>query len=627
MRVTILQLLLSLFFTLTESKVVRISLDGVGIWSLSNANSTVSTAASVPGYVHTTLQSAGVTGDAYYRFNDDALAWVRQDVWTYTRAFDAPDAVGSAQRVELCFDGIDTVAEVRLNGALVASTENQHRRYRADVTNRVNPTDNKLRVTIYPAVPYGNAEAAKYPLPVPQEKFQPEQLGNRTFVRKQQCDWGWDWGPALAPAGIWRSVAVEAYDEARITDIVPAVSRAAGGAWTVSVRVFARFAGTGVAGSFSAQLAGATAVVNATAPAASCLVGPAAVLSLSVPESAVKLWWPAGYGAQPLYNLTVVFSGAGGETDEMTVRVGFREVEVVEDAIDDKTNPGTSFYLRVNGVPIFGKGSNWIPGDAFDTRFSDSDMRRTLQSAVDANQNIVRVWGGELPARRFLRCLRRTWAHGVAGFYARGSLSPRHQSHLDNWDAEVRDNVRRIASHPSLVVYCGNNEAFKGISSTEIQSRRWTTRLSLTMLFGVLQMTRTRPATFTRRRRRTGTYSTTATAPCTYTAWAIRSRVRLATRGTMTTHTTALIHRCIHEAGSSASTGGSPFHRLPPCQRCARRFSCILPVFINFALTLGATECTGYAARRLECQFIVVDARAAPPKWQPRTRCPECHVL
>ena len=465
MRVT--RLLLSLFFTHTESKVVRISLDGVGIWSLSNANSTVSTAASVPGYVHTTLQSAGVTGDAYYRFNDDALAWVRQDVWTYTRAFDAPDAVGSAQRVELCFDGIDTVAEVRLNGALVASTENQHRRYRADVTNRVNPTDNKLRVTIYPAVPYGNAEAAKYPLPVPQEKFQPEQLGNRTFVRKQQCDWGWDWGPALAPAGIWRSVAVEAYDEARITDIVPAVSRAAGGAWTVSVRVFARFAGTGVAGSFSAQLAGATAVVNATAPAASCLVGPAAVLSLSVPESAVKLWWPAGYGAQPLYNLTVVFSGAGGETDEMTVRVGFREVEVVEDAIDDKTNPGTSFYLRVNGVPIFGKGSNWIPGDAFDTRFSDSDMRRTLQSAVDANQNIVRVWGGGNYQRdAFYDACDELGLMVWLDFMHGGSLSPRHQSHLDNWDAEVRDNVRRIASHPSLVVYCGNNEAFKGISST-----------------------------------------------------------------------------------------------------------------------------------------------------------------
>eukprot|EP00041_Stephanoeca_diplocostata_P033319 m.1098601 g.1098601 ORF g.1098601 m.1098601 type:complete len:993 (-) comp24314_c0_seq13:202-3180(-) len=458
-------------------------------WTVTNANGSISVPAHVPGHVYMDLRRANVTKhDPYFRFEDDAQTWVRNETWVYSLTFDLPGfEATSAIMHDLVFEGIDTVGNVSLNGAFVGVTNNQHRTWTFNVSAIVQNQNNVLQVTLTPATSYADAHASKYPYSIGDETFIPQRVPNKAFVRKQQSDFGWDWGPALVPAGIWRPVVFYQYDVVRITNVVTTVSRIPTDAstWLVCARVHLRLASEALANHY-VDVTVAVGDVNGTIAVgttrgggvgdAACGVAPqpdsttdrVVVVSVRVAATDVSLWWPTGYGRQPLYNITTSAKAPETHTayDTFVHTVGFREIDVVEDDITDASNPGKSFYIRVNGVGVFAKGSNWIPGDAFDNRLTDEGLRRLLVSATEANQNILRVWGGGNYMRDSFWDLcdelgLLVWLDFMHG----GGRSPRNAEHVTNWAAEVRQNVRRIASHPCLALYNGNNEGVKAISS------------------------------------------------------------------------------------------------------------------------------------------------------------------
>jgi beta-mannosidase len=398
--------------------------------------------AAVPGCVHVDLLAAGLIPDPYLDTNEAALAWMHGVDWQYR----APLALAPAdddERVDLAFDGLDTVATVRLGGAVLGSTANMHRSYRFDVRAQADGAERDLVVDLRSATAYAleerdrlGARPAAYPTPY-------------AFVRKAACSFGWDWGPDLRSAGIWREVRVERWRVARLARVLPLVTVAADGTGRVEVRVDVERSGLGEAGPVEV-----TAAVRGRRTTLTLAPDEAAgVLVVEVPDA--PLWWPVGYGDQPLADLVVELAAAGEARDTWTRRIGFRTVEL--DTTDDEV--GTAFVLRVNGRPIAVQGANWIPADHLVTRVTPARLAALTDRALATNLNLLRVWGGGLYESDdfYAACDERgllVWQD----FALACAAYPEEQPLADEIEAEARENVVLLAPHPSLVVWNGGNE-------------------------------------------------------------------------------------------------------------------------------------------------------------------------
>jgi beta-mannosidase len=396
-------------------------------WTLSAGDRDIAAiAATVPGCVHTDLLAAGLIVDPYLDDNETQLTWIGHTTWSYRTAFDwRPQGY---DRVQLLFEGLDTVATVYLNGTRIADTANMHRSYRIDVGQLLTEGENGLEVVFRAPYEYTAERQAAYgPLPGPYDE--PYQ-----FIRKMACNFGWDWGPTLVTSGIWRPVSLHSWSGVRLAEVRPAV-RADG----VDVRVrIERAFGTGV--TVHAEVAGASTSVMIPAGDTE------AVLSLEVPDA--ELWWPRGYGAQPLYPLTVTAGGDVWRRD-----IGFRTVELDPDA----------FRLIINGQPVFVKGFNWIPDDCFPTRITTDRIAERFGQAVEAGANTLRVWGGGLyESDEFYALADELGLLVWQDFPFACAAYPEDPIMRAEVEAEARDNVTRLMSHPSLVIWCGNNENIEG---------------------------------------------------------------------------------------------------------------------------------------------------------------------
>ncbi len=303
-------------------------------WILSAVSRDIETPATVPGCVHTDLLAAGLIDDPYLDDNENRLAWIGRTGWSYSTSFTWSG--DEHERTDLVCEGLDTVATVTLNGVRVARTANQHRSYRFPVRHLLREGVNTLTVTFDSAVGYAEEQRAvlgerpgAYAAPYP-------------FIRKMACNFGWDWGPALVTAGIWRPIGLESWSGARLAEVRPLV-RVGDGVGTVDVHVKVERA-TEEPLTLRAEVAGVAAEVRLATGQRE------AVVSLSVPDPA--LWWPRGYGEQHRYELAVRLGDSA-----WTRKIGFRTVEVEREA----------FRLVVNGVPVFVRGVNWIPDDCFPT--------------------------------------------------------------------------------------------------------------------------------------------------------------------------------------------------------------------------------------------------------------------
>lgn len=394
--------------------------------------------AHVPGEVVADLLAAGLIPDPFDGDNEDRLHWIGSTDWSYETSFTFASA--GEQRHDLVFAGLDTLATVILNDVEIGRTANQHRSHRFDVTDALRDGANSLQV--------------RFEGPVTGAQRLSAALGDRprayahpfNAIRKMAAGYGWDWGPDLAGVGIWKSVGIESWSGVRLASVRPLalVEGTAGQLQTHVVLEWADAADDPV-----------EVVVTVADQVERAIVQPGqTAVMLEQAVEGVELWWPRGHGAQRRYDVSVEVAD-----QSYAAAVGFRTAELV-------TTPdiyGTGFSLVVNGTPIYVRGFNWIPDDALLTRLTPDTYRASIDEAVAAGANLLRVWGGGLyESDDFYDVCDElgilVWQDFLFACAAYSEDEPLRSEVI----AEAHEAVTRLASRPSLVVWNGNNENLWG---------------------------------------------------------------------------------------------------------------------------------------------------------------------
>lgn len=404
--------------------------------------------AQVPGEIHLDLEREGWIQDCNYGTNAQSARWVEEQVWVYRTTFDAPPEA-CAQHSWLVFEGLDLNAVVYLNGEEIGRHDNAFVPCRLDVTGRLRDGSNTLAVVIESGL-YGSAdkEAAGYCSGIE------NALTKRSWHRKPQYSYSWDWSPRLINVGIWKPVRLEWTDTARI-DALTVWPELADDHKTarLHVRVFAE----SVAGETPAELT--VFVPQSGAMVRQDITLPPGISShdLSVEIKEPKLWWPRPHGDQPLYDVKIELLVGGRAVDSAERRTGIRSIRINR---DPHPETGEYFILEVNGRPIFAKGGNWVPPDIIYARPTADHYRKLVELAVAANFNALRVWGGGLYADHAL--LDACDELGVMVWhdfiFACAKYPGDDPDFLNNVRREIAFQARDLSHHPSLLVWCGNNE-------------------------------------------------------------------------------------------------------------------------------------------------------------------------
>ncbi|WP_313342753.1 glycoside hydrolase family 2 protein [Stenotrophomonas sp.] len=417
--------------------------------------------AAVPGSVHTDLLANGVIPDPHAGAPEAGLQWIGLADWEYQATFDVDAATLARAHAELAFDGLDTFAEVRLNDRALLRADNSHRTWRARVDGQLRATGNVLRIvfrspitTLLPGVQaMPHKIAGNYPSPYGDEP-RDAMVGN--FVRKPGYHFGWDWGPRYVTAGVWRPVRLESWGAQRITDV--AVKTTALDAKRAELQVVVDVESAAARDArVRVVLIDPDGRVAATVEQAAALRAGRQVVSLPVRLEQPRRWWPVGQGEQARYTVRASVDAGTRDAVEASIRTGLRTVELRR---ENDAKGGQGFTFVINGVPIFAKGANVIPFDMFPARVDPARIRRELTAARDANMNMLRNWGGGYyEDDAFFDIADELGLLVWQDFMFGGGMQPGYApAFRANVVAEARDNVRRLRRHPSLVLWCGNNE-------------------------------------------------------------------------------------------------------------------------------------------------------------------------
>lgn len=418
--------------------------------------------ATVPGSVHTDLLAAGLIPDPYLDSNEGLLAWIGACDWEYRTTFTW--SAGGHDRHDLVLDGVDTVATVTVNGAEVGRTANMHRSYRFDVASALREGDNELVVSFTSPVTYANQQAIDLGI-------RPQSGNAHPFyaMRKMACSFGWDWGIATATSGLWKPARLESWSTARLAAVrtealLPdGATEGARGLVRVTVEV-ERVSDEPLALTVTADDADVTVEIPAGATSATA----------DVELASVELWWPRTHGAQPLYDVTVLLARAGADDvpaaacDVATRRVGFRTIRLAMDPDEH----GTSFTFVVNGEPVWIRGANWIPDDAFPHRVTRERYAARIDQAVGMNMNLLRIWGGGIyEAEDFYDACDAQGLLVWQDFPFACAAYPEEEPLRSEVEAEARENVARLAHRASLALWNGSNENIWGFHDWAWQPR------------------------------------------------------------------------------------------------------------------------------------------------------------
>jgi beta-mannosidase len=435
-------------------------LDLNGQWTVVQAGKKERLPAQVPGCVHLDLLAAGKIPDPFFRDNEDSLQWIGRTDWIYARTFHAPASLLAQERVLLRCEGLDTLATVMVNGREIARTDNMFRTWEFDIRALLRAGRNAIEIR------FASAEA--YVAERQKQRYlhgwtHNRDIAGRPWLRKEPCNFGWDWGPVLVTCGIWRSIQIVAFNNARLTGVRIRQVHADGRVQlAVTPEIEALGAGEVVA-DIRVSLDGRE-VVRAKTTGIGAL--PAANLVLAHPQ----LWWPNGMGKQPLYTVDVTLTDIDGVAlDALSRRIGLRTLR-----LDRHPDPwGESFQFVVNGVPFFAKGANWIPADAFVNRLDRERYSRLLHAAADANMNMLRLWGGGIYEQDAFYDL--CDSLGICVWhdfmFACSTYPAFDKAFMKNVKAEAEGHVRRVRHHPCIALWCGNNELEQGLVG-----EKWTDR-------------------------------------------------------------------------------------------------------------------------------------------------------
>ncbi|MBQ8161666.1 MAG: glycoside hydrolase family 2 protein [Clostridia bacterium] len=417
-----------------------------GTWTLRRADESTAIPCIVPGTVYGTLLEQGLMPDPFFRDQEDLALPLMEHDWVYERTFEPDDQLLAAIQVYLVFEGLDTVAEVSLNGQFLFEAVNMHRTWQIDVKPYLKPGKNTLTLLIrsplqlirdaQKATPtYGSTDA----------------LPGYPMLRKSHCMFGWDWGPRLPDAGIFRPVYLWAVSTPKLRSVMVRQVHQAG---RVTLRIQPELYEDFPERDFTFQ----TILLS---PEGKERVRTSSD-QLEVPSP--QLWWPNGYGAQPLYTLRVELCTPGGTPLDLWERkIGLRSLELRRPK--DADGQGEGFFLRVNGVDIFCMGADYIPEDSLLSRVTPSRTRQLLEDAVSAHFNCIRVWGGGYyPDDFFFDLCDELGLLVWQDFMFACAVYRLTPSFEENIRAEFRDNIVRLRHHPSLALWCGNNEVESAVT-------------------------------------------------------------------------------------------------------------------------------------------------------------------
>jgi beta-mannosidase len=415
-------------------------------------------AATVPGTVHQDLLANGRIPDPFLGLNENSVQWVGESDWLYRCTFDASPELLANPQIELCFEGLDTYATVWLNGERISETDNMFVPLRLNVKKLLQPQNNQLHILFESAMRHGKELEAQYG-----QRNSWNGDKSRVYVRKAQYHYGWDWGPTLMTAGVWRKAYLQGY-QARIKELVcPAkvaddLSRAS---VPVHIETDAPANSSLTLSLFNpdgALLAQTEVTVNGTH------------VDYTFEVDAPQLWYPNGYGKQPLYRLKAALKQGSTTLDETEQRIGLRKLRLVQEPIEGEQ--GASFYFEVNNVPIFSGGANWIPADLLIPRISAEKYRQWLQYTVDAHMVMLRVWGGGIYEEDIFYDLCDEMGILVwQDFMFACGMYPAHPEFLQSVRAEAEAAVRRLRHHVSIALWCGNNEDYQIAQSLSAYQR------------------------------------------------------------------------------------------------------------------------------------------------------------
>ena len=416
-------------------------LDLTGHWSLRAKHNSTTIPARVPGDNVSALLAARRVPDPHWADNELQLQWVGRQDWIYERNFQAPAALLAEPSVFLNCDGLDTLAAIFINDRRVVSSANMFARLRVEVKQYLRPGANQLRIEFTSPERAAIAESKHLPYPIPYSTYH-VQSPHRNLIRKVQCHAGWDWGICLMVSGINGAIYLGATSLGRI-EYVATTQRHQRGRVTVEV---ATEVNSPAGGKSTLEVTLGTERITQPVTLQPGLNVVRTRLTIRKP----KLWWPNGYGAQPLYDLTVRVAG-----DEARKRIGLRNLEVLN--IEDKR--GLSLTFRVNGVEIYCKGANWIPADALPQRQTRERLDDLLTSVQQAHMNMLRVWGGgQYESEDFYDLCDEKGLLIWQDFMFACALYPATPKFLELVRQEAWHQVKRLRDHACLALWCGNNE-------------------------------------------------------------------------------------------------------------------------------------------------------------------------
>ncbi|MGR3660584.1 MAG: beta-mannosidase [Paracoccaceae bacterium] len=417
-----------------------------GEWDFRDQSGEYRLGITLPGDAISALFDADLIPDPYWGRNEYDLRWIAERDWIASRRFTLEN-----DACDLVLSGLDTIVDVKVNGQVVLQAQNAFRTYRIDLTGIGKAGENEIELHFRSSVTEGAEQQKNQPFFIPYS-VDNCPIPNGNMMRKAQCDFGWDWNIALAPFGVLGGISVEPHCAIRIDGIL-VDQQHCDGAVDVTIDLLFNAAEPG-ATDYAVELCGQ--IVTGKADHTSGSDRLSVTLRIENPD----LWWPAGSGAQPLHDLTVTL---GSSTT--TRRIGLRNIELIVE--DDAA--GTGFKFRVNDRDIFAKGANWIPADALSGRITKDGVRDLLQSAVDANMNMIRIWGGG----RY----EPTWFYDICDqlglmiwqdFMFACNLYPADDAFLTEVTTEVHDNVTRLNHHACLALWCGDNELIGALNWFEI---------------------------------------------------------------------------------------------------------------------------------------------------------------
>jgi beta-mannosidase len=409
-------------------------------WLFNKQGETKKHIATIPGTVHTDLFANQLIPDPFFGANEKQLQWIENENWEYETTFLLSEKEISNENIELEFEGLDTYATVYINGKIVLEADNMFRKWIISANNHLKKGKNHLKIVFQSAVQKGKEEAEKLSYTLPEKE--------RVFVRKAQYQFGWDWGPRFVTAGVWKKVQLKFWNSAKIENIkysqVELNDQKAILEFTTEIHV--------------SEVKTIQLKINEKSETFHLKKGTNKV-KMHYEISNPKRWWCNGLGFPHQYEFYFSLEQSRKIIDNKELKIGLRTIELVQ----DKDEFGTSFYFKLNGKPVFMKGANYIPQDSFIPKQTPSSYYKLVQNARKANMNMLRVWGGGVYADdEFYNACD---ANGILvwqDFMFACAMYPGDEKFVENIKHEVIDNVNRLQNHPSIALWCGNNEIDEG---------------------------------------------------------------------------------------------------------------------------------------------------------------------